>query len=108
MSHSINSKCVACDRCRVQCPQNAITRIDDRLSINPNLCNDCTSSYSVAQCAAVCPANACFPSLDPANYWDSWFNRYQQAVNRVKTHQHPQYWINWFDCYTEKLTQLVN
>lgn len=106
MSYAITSKCIGCDRCRSQCPEQAISYHPGKLEIDSQLCNEC-SNYSTPQCVAVCPTNACYIPLDAQNYWSTWSTRYQQVVKQIKVHQDPQYWVHWFDCYAQKLSQLT-
>jgi ferredoxin len=44
-----------CDACLVACPEKAITAADPIYIIDPDLCSDC------AECAEVCPVEACIP-----------------------------------------------
>jgi len=49
MPHRITDECVACDACRPECPDGAISEGDPVYRIDPEKCNDCGT------CAEVCP-----------------------------------------------------
>ncbi|ACK65828.1 4Fe-4S ferredoxin iron-sulfur binding domain protein [Rippkaea orientalis PCC 8801] len=118
MSYTITSDCIACDRCRVQCPTNAIRIESGVLLIDPTQCNHCVGSYGTPQCAAMCPTNfGCLPDnscfwevsdLQLTDYWDAWFIRYQSLVTGLKTKGHHKYWQHWFDVYSQKLATLFS
>lgn len=55
MTYIINDECIMCDACLVACPEKAITAADPIYIIDPDLCSDC------AECAEVCPVEACIP-----------------------------------------------
>lgn len=118
MTYQISDKCIGCGSCIAQCPTGAISQQDNgKYAIEANLCNDCTGSYGVAQCMAVCPTqNACTPTLSTvmrsaqtvtATYWDQWFNTYEQLTTKLRAKQETQYWNHWFDQYSQKLERLI-
>ncbi len=118
MSYTITSDCIACDRCRVECPTGAISIENGVLFIEPTQCNHCVGFYGTPQCAAVCPTNfGCLPDNtcswevpDPksGDYWDVWFTRYQSLVKRLKHQKDRKYWQHWFDVYSQKLASLFS
>ncbi|WP_267383980.1 4Fe-4S dicluster domain-containing protein [Cyanobacterium sp. uoEpiScrs1] len=121
MSYTITSECIACDRCRVGCPTNAISFDNGVLLIDSTACNHCHGYYGTPQCAAVCPTNTgCLPSesygfvasnrsqTDYADYWESWFNRYHTLLKRLKTRQSQLYWKGWFDAYSKEMVSLLS
>lgn len=66
MALIINSLCIACDVCRVPCPNKAITvDAEDTYTIDPERCTECVGHFSVSQCVKVCPVRAIVP--DPAH-----------------------------------------
>lgn len=66
MALLINKKCINCDMCDPECPNEAITMGDKIYEINPNLCTECKGHYDVPTCQSVCPINNCVVS-DPNN-----------------------------------------
>lgn len=122
MSYTITDHCIGCDRCLVQCPTNAIQKVDGLFIIDSTLCNNCLGYYGTPQCASICPTNSgCVPRFTLINeqdskdeecnlpsYWDSWFVRYNYLMGRLKTKRTTQYWQHWFDFYSSKLTSLLS
>lgn len=51
MAYQVNTDCIACGACSVQCPAQAVT-VADRAVIDPGKCVDC------GICAGICPVNA--------------------------------------------------
>ncbi|AZL85596.1 MULTISPECIES: YfhL family 4Fe-4S dicluster ferredoxin [Aliivibrio] len=66
MALLINKKCINCDMCEPECPNEAITMGDKIYEINPDLCTECKGHYEVPTCQSVCPINNCVIS-DPNN-----------------------------------------
>ena len=66
MALLINKKCINCDMCDPECPNEAITMGDKIYEINPDLCTECKGHYEVPTCQSVCPINNCVIS-DPNN-----------------------------------------
>ncbi|HBE21739.1 MAG TPA: transcriptional regulator [Cyanobacteria bacterium UBA11149] len=60
MSYSITNRCIQCDTCEPLCPTGAISRKEDRYSIDLNLCNNC-EDLPAPQCIIACPVNAPVP-----------------------------------------------
>ncbi|MDD9196179.1 YfhL family 4Fe-4S dicluster ferredoxin [Aliivibrio sp. S3MY1] len=66
MALLINKKCINCDMCDPECPNEAISMGDKIYEINPDLCTECKGHYDVPTCQSVCPINNCVVS-DPNN-----------------------------------------
>ena len=118
MTYTISDQCITCEKCLPHCPTGAIEKNHSgKMSINPNLCNDCVGFYGVAQCMASCPTfNGCTPtissliksaSIPTLNYWDNWFAIYDSLASRLKAKQETKYWQHWFNSYSQKLEHLV-
>ncbi len=56
MAYTINQDCIACAACIPECPEQCIDEGDPIYRIIARLCTDC------ANCAAVCPTDACVPA----------------------------------------------
>ena len=125
MAYVITNQCIGCNKCLPVCPTGAISAEgtapqSNSLQINPDLCNNCVSYYSVAQCAAACPTNrGCLPGTtsfftqlqpitDNDEYWQRWFITYQTLVNKLETSGHTHYWEHWFDQYSQRLSHLIH
>ena len=66
MALLINKKCINCDMCDPECPNEAISMGDNIYEINPDLCTECKGHYDIPTCQSVCPINNCVVS-DPNN-----------------------------------------
>lgn len=61
MAYMITDECAACDACRPECPNQAISEGDPIYVIDPEKCTECVGFHDSPQCAAVCPVDACVP-----------------------------------------------
>ncbi|MDD9154923.1 YfhL family 4Fe-4S dicluster ferredoxin [Aliivibrio sp. S4TY2] len=66
MALLINKKCINCDMCEPECPNEAISMGDEIYEINPDLCTECKGHYDAPTCQSVCPISNCVIS-DPNN-----------------------------------------
>ena len=57
----ITDECIACDACRPECPNDAISEGDPIYVINPDLCTECVGFYDEPQCVNVCPVDCIVP-----------------------------------------------
>ena len=55
MALLITKKCINCDMCEPECPNDAISMGDDIYEINPDLCTECVGHYDKLTCQSVCP-----------------------------------------------------
>ena len=65
MALLITSKCINCDMCEPECPNQAITMGDKVYEINPDLCTECVGFYDHQTCVSVCPIDCII--WDPAH-----------------------------------------
>ena len=65
MALLITSKCINCDMCEPECPNQAITMGDKVYEINPDLCTECIGFYDHQTCVSVCPIDCII--WDPAH-----------------------------------------
>ena len=63
MALMITDRCINCDVCEPECPNEAIALGAEIYEIDPAKCTECIGHYDVPQCVAVCPVD-CIP-LDP-------------------------------------------
>lgn len=57
----VEDECIACGACEPECPTEAIYEGENAFVIDPARCTGCVGSFGEAQCAAVCPTEACVP-----------------------------------------------
>ncbi|MFP3013921.1 MAG: YfhL family 4Fe-4S dicluster ferredoxin [Arsenophonus sp. NC-QC1-MAG3] len=57
MSLLITHRCINCDMCEPECPNEAISMGEEFYQINPNLCTECIGHYDKPSCQSVCPIN---------------------------------------------------
>ncbi|QHM72084.1 YfhL family 4Fe-4S dicluster ferredoxin [Mixta intestinalis] len=66
MALLITKKCINCDMCEPECPNQAISMGDEIYMIDPWLCTECVGHYDTPTCVSVCPIdNTIVP--DPAH-----------------------------------------
>ncbi len=62
MALEINEDCIACGACEPECPVSAISEGDPIYIIDPGICVECEGYSDSAQCAEICPVDACIPA----------------------------------------------
>ncbi|EPU3935354.1 YfhL family 4Fe-4S dicluster ferredoxin [Morganella morganii] len=55
MALLITARCINCDMCEPECPNEAISMGDSIYEINPDLCTECVGHYDKPTCQSVCP-----------------------------------------------------
>ncbi|MGX8940781.1 YfhL family 4Fe-4S dicluster ferredoxin [Symbiopectobacterium sp. Eva_TO] len=55
MALLITPKCINCDMCEPECPNQAISMGLDTYEIDPLRCTECMGHYDVPTCQKVCP-----------------------------------------------------
>ena len=63
MALMITDRCINCDVCEPECPNEAIALGEEIYQIDPAKCTECVGHYDAPQCVAVCPVD-CIP-LNP-------------------------------------------
>ena len=63
MALMITDRCINCDVCEPECPNEAISLGEEIYQIDPAKCTECVGHYDAPQCVAVCPVD-CIP-LNP-------------------------------------------
>ncbi|TKB43468.1 YfhL family 4Fe-4S dicluster ferredoxin [Thalassotalea mangrovi] len=59
MALLITKKCINCDMCVPECPNDAIFMGKSIFEINPDLCTECKGHYDKPTCQSVCPISKC-------------------------------------------------
>lgn len=65
MALLINSDCINCGMCEMECPNEAIAPGEDIFVIDPAKCTECIGHFEESQCVKVCLSDCIFP--DPAH-----------------------------------------
>lgn len=55
MALLITEKCINCDMCEPECPNQAISMGEFYYEINPQRCTECVGHYETPTCQKVCP-----------------------------------------------------
>jgi ferredoxin len=55
MALKITERCINCDMCQPECPNEAISMGYDTYEIDPARCTECVGYYSYSTCQSVCP-----------------------------------------------------
>ena len=63
MALTITDKCINCDVCEPECPNEAISEGELFYVIDPDRCTECVGHFDEPQCVLVCPVD-CIP-IDP-------------------------------------------
>ena len=59
MAKQINpDRCIQCDACLSECPNDGITVVNEAYVIDPRLCTECAGMFAESRCVSVCPADA--------------------------------------------------
>ncbi|WMN61159.1 YfhL family 4Fe-4S dicluster ferredoxin [Pseudoalteromonas xiamenensis] len=61
MALLINSKCINCDMCEPECPNEAIYMGAKIYEIDPDKCTECVGHYDKPTCVSVCPIDCVKP-----------------------------------------------
>lgn len=57
MALKITEKCINCDMCAPECPNDAISMGFEIYEIDPMRCTECVGYYDYSTCLHVCPIN---------------------------------------------------
>ena len=60
MALLITKKCINCDMCEPECPNDAISMGPEYYVIDPNRCTECVGHFDEPQCQQICPVE-CIP-----------------------------------------------
>ena len=63
MALLITEKCINCDMCEPECPNDAIAFGQEIYQIDPARCTECVGHYGKPTCVSVCPIDCI--STDP-------------------------------------------
>ena len=57
MALLITKRCINCDMCEPECPNQAISMGDTIYQIDAERCTECVGHYDAPTCQSVCPIN---------------------------------------------------
>jgi ferredoxin len=60
MALTITDRCINCDLCEPECPNQAIAMGEEIYAIDPVRCTECVGHHDEPQCREVCPVD-CIP-----------------------------------------------
>ena len=60
----ITEDCINCGACEDECPNGAISVVDDIFVIDPQLCTECVGFSGEQMCALACPPDVCVQDPD--------------------------------------------
>ena len=83
MALLITDRCINCDLCEPECPNEAIAPSAEIYRIDPEKCTECVGHYDSPQCRKVCPVD-CIPQ-DPGRVeaHEVLFGRYLRLTGRL-------------------------
>ena len=65
MALMITEECINCDVCEPECPNGALSQIEDTYIIDPAKCTECVGHFDAQQSIEVCPVDCILQ--DPAH-----------------------------------------
>lgn len=82
MALKITEKCINCDMCEPECPNDAISMGFDVYEIDPDKCTECVGFYDHSTCQAVCPIpNAIILNEEHIESKEQLFEKYKKLYN---------------------------
>ena len=84
MALTIADRCINCDLCEPECPNEAIAMGEEIYRIDAARCTECVGHHDAPQCRAVCPVDCI--ALDTMNIESraALFSKYQRLVGEVR------------------------
>ncbi len=83
MSLVITDECIACDACRDECPNEAISEGDPIYIINSNRCTHCVGHFDTPSCVEVCPVECIILDVNKQETQEELLNKYQKLMEEV-------------------------
>ncbi len=85
MALLITKKCINCDMCEPECPNNAIAMGDEIYEIDTTLCTECVGHYDKPTCQSVCPiANTIITDPDNIENQDQLWDKFVEIHHADK------------------------
>lgn len=61
MALMITEDCINCDVCEPECPNGALSQVEELYVVDPAKCTECVGHFDVPQCIEVCPVDCIVP-----------------------------------------------
>ncbi|MEQ3511848.1 YfhL family 4Fe-4S dicluster ferredoxin [Pseudoalteromonas sp. BZB3] len=84
MALLINSKCINCDMCDPECPNEAIYMGEKIYEIDPNKCTECVGHYDTPTCVSVCPIDCINPDPNHKEDLDALAEKFLRLTGQDK------------------------
>lgn len=78
MALHITDKCINCDVCEPECPNEAIYQGVEIYEIDTSRCTECVGHYDKPQCIQVCPVDCILVDPDNIESKDVLLNKFKQ------------------------------
>lgn len=85
MALRIDDRCINCDICEPECPNDAIAPGELIYEIDPQRCTECVGHYDTPQCQAVCPVTCITVDPDRPESRDVLQARFEQLQGGVSS-----------------------
>ncbi len=83
MALLINNKCINCDMCDPECPNEAIYMGAKIYQIDPNKCTECVGHYDNPTCVSVCPIDCIKPDPNHRETLDELAEKYVTLTSQA-------------------------
>ena len=84
MALFITDKCINCDMCLPECPNNAIVEGERIYEIDIGRCTECVGFYDHQTCVSVCPIECIVPHLGHVESQDQLMEKFKH-LNLLKS-----------------------
>ena len=81
MALLITKKCINCDMCEPECPNEAISMGDSIYEINSDRCTECVGHYDTPQCIEVCPVDCIIPDPNHSETEEQLQTKYERLTS---------------------------
>lgn len=83
MALLITSKCINCDMCDPECPNQAIYMGSKVYEIDPEKCTECVGHYDQPTCVSVCPIDCIKPDANHLESLDTLADKYLRLTGQL-------------------------
>ncbi|UJF17269.1 YfhL family 4Fe-4S dicluster ferredoxin [Vibrio sp. SS-MA-C1-2] len=83
MALKITEKCINCDMCDPECPNEAITFGAEIYEIDPDKCTECQGHYDKPTCMSVCPIDCIIVDPDHVETEEQLLDKYVKLQGLV-------------------------
>ncbi|MBL8382021.1 MAG: YfhL family 4Fe-4S dicluster ferredoxin [Burkholderiales bacterium] len=83
MALYITDRCINCDLCEPECPNQAISLGIEIYEIDPARCTECVGHHAAPRCREVCPVDCIPPDPAHAESPEALFAKYLRLTGRT-------------------------